>query len=285
MYDVLSVGNANIDLIVNDDKLPKKPEFFIKPGGSACNFAVGCARLGLKSGFLGFTGKDEFGSIIRKNLIKEKVKPLIKVVKDQTGFVVVFTKKRFKKFLKFEGANKYLHDLKLKNYLSKTKHLHLATPPLSLLKQARGSISVDPGSRLSRYKLDELKPYLKKIDIFFPNEEEAKIITGYSYKRAARELFEAGVNVSIVKLGKGGCYLVSKDEEFHTKNLGYPPIDTTGAGDAFASAFISAWHKGKSLREACEWAIISSNICVTKLGAQNSATLKELKQIKSFKCC
>jgi len=217
--------------------------------------------------------------MIKSNLIKEKVKPLIKIVKEQTGFVVVFTKKRFKKFLKFDGANKHLHKLKLKEYIPKAKHLHLATAPLALLKQACGSVSVDPGSRLSRYSLEELKSYLKRINVFFPNEDEAKAITGYSYKQAARALHEAGVKIAIVKLGKKGCYLVSKDEEFYTKNLDYPVNDTTGAGDAFASAFISAWLKGKSLREACEWAIISSNICVTKLGAQNSATLKEIKSL------
>jgi ribokinase len=158
---------------------------------------------------------------------------------------------------------------------------------LSLLKQASGSLSVDPGASLSKYSLAELRPYLKKVRVFLPNESEAERITGHSYKRAAQELLDAGIEVVVIKLGRGGSYLLTKDESFKTRSLDYKALDTTGAGDAFDSAFITAWFKGKSLREACEWGIISSNICITRLGAQNSATMKELMDVKEkeFSCC
>lgn len=278
---MVSVGHANIDLIINSDKLPEHgSEFMELPGGSACNFAVGCSRLGLKTGFAGFTGNDSFGKRIKDTLVKEGVKSLIKYSDKQTGFVLVFTKGQFKRFLKFSGANDSLDSLDLSSF--KAKHLHLATPSLSLLKQVKdfnGTVSVDPGSTLSHYSLSKLKPYLKHVDVFFPNESEAKMITGLSYRKAAESILKAGVKISIVKLGRGGSYLMTEDEFFKTKSLDYPAIDTTGAGDAFGSAFISAWLKGKSLKEACEWGIISSNICVTKIGAQNSVTLKELESI------
>ncbi|MFA5405876.1 MAG: carbohydrate kinase family protein [Candidatus Nanoarchaeia archaeon] len=278
MLDVLSVGNANVDLIVNSDKIISA-EPLVMPGGSACNFAVGCARLGLKAGFLGYTGKDSFGELIKASLKRERVMPFIKVVDEHTGLVLVFTKKRFKKFIKYAGANKRLELLRISQ---SAKHLHLATPPLSLLKQARGSVSVDPGASLSKYSLAELKPYLSKINVFLPNEAEAKAITGHSYKKAANDLLSAGIKIVIIKLGRGGCYLKTSDESIRLPSIDYPAVDTTGAGDAFDSAFISAWLKGKLLREACQWGIISSNVCVTRLGAQNSATMKELNAIKAL---
>lgn len=288
MLDVLSVGNANVDLIVNSKKvITAKP--IILPGGSACNFAVGCARLGLKSGYLGFIGNDDFGRIIAGALKKEGVFSLIKTVKQMTGFVLVFTYKRFKKFIKHAGANDNLKSLVLKTYLSKAKHLHLATPPLELLKQLNDfflskdycpTVSLDPGATISGFKLDKLKTYLKNIKVFIPNEEEALAITGRrNYKLAAKDLLDAGVEVVVIKLGKGGCYLATKDDCYKFANIDFPVFDTTGAGDAFCSAFISAWLKGKNLRDACAWAIISSNVCVTRLGAQNSATLKELNEL------
>jgi sugar/nucleoside kinase (ribokinase family) len=288
VLDVLSVGNANVDLIVNARNLPRSfSGFKVFPGGSACNFAVGCSRLGLKSGFLGFTGKDSFGGIVKDALKREGVQSFVKVVDAHTGFVVVFTKKRFKKFLKYEGANVFLNDLKLEPYFSKAKHLHLATPTLSLLRQLRkGSFSVDPGSRLSQYSFEELELYLKKVNLFFPNEEEARLITGLPFKRAARRFLNTGIDVVIIKLGRRGCYVASHDEAFKAKSLNFPVTDTTGAGDAFASAFTTAWLKGKSLREATEWALISSNICISKLGAQNSPDFGELSKYKSkFTCC
>lgn len=290
MFDVLSVGNANVDLIINSSNLKTSEGFITHSGGSACNFAVGCSRLGLKAAFLGFIGNDSFAERVVTSLESEGVKLLVKQVGEHTGFVVVFTEKRFKKFFKYQGANENLEKIRLKPYLGKAKHLHLATPPLSLLKQVKGndgsknrmnklSVSVDPGSTISKYKLDKLKPYLGRVKVFFPNVEEARSITGLSYKRAAQALVEAGVEVVVVKRGRYGCYLRTRDESFKTKSLDYPVTDTTGAGDAFASAFISAYLKGKSLREACKWGIISSNICVTKLGAQNSARISELKKL------
>nr|MBD3312152.1 hypothetical protein [archaeon] len=279
VFDVLSVGNANVDLIINSNNLKTNEEFITRAGGSACNFAVGCSRLGLEAAFLGFIGRDSFAERVVDSLESEGVKPLVKRVPEHTGFVVVFTRKRFKKFFKYPGANTNLEGLRLKSYFNKAEHLHLATPPLSLLKQVKGSVSVDPGSTISKYKLDELKPYLKNVKVFFPNVEEARSITGLSYKRAAQALVEAGVEVVVVKRGRYGCYLRTKDESFKTKSLDYPVTDTTGAGDAFASAFISAHLKGKSLKEACRWGIISSNICVTKLGARNSATISELNEL------
>jgi ribokinase len=288
VLDVLSVGNANVDLMVNSRVLPKDfSGFKIFPGGSACNFAVGCSRLGLKSGFLGFTGKDSFADIIKDALKKEEVKSFITQVDNHTGFVVVFTKKRFKRFLKYEGANILLNDLKLEPHFKKARHLHLATPPLSLLRQVRkGSVSVDPGSRLSKYSIDELETYLSNVNYFFPNEEEAKMITGLPYKKAADRLLNSGLDVVVIKLGRKGCYVATHDECFKAKSIDLPVTDTTGAGDAFASAFMTARLKGKSLRDCAEQALISANICVTKLGAQNSPGLDEIAKYRSqFNCC
>ena len=281
MLDVLSVGNANLDLIVNSRKVVTAAPILM-PGGSACNFAVGCARLGLNTGYLGFIGDDDFGHLITAALKKEGVNLLAKVVNKMTGFVLVFTHKRFKKFIKYVGANELLKTLILKPYLSKAKHLHLATPPIDLLKQIPNglNVSLDPGATIASLKLSELTPYLKNIKFFIPNEEEALKITGRrNYRFAASDLLNAGIEVVVIKLGKGGCYLKTKYESVKFRNIDFPVFDTTGAGDAFCSAFISAWLKGKSLRDACRWAIISSNVCVTKLGAQQSATLKELNEL------
>lgn len=281
MLDVLSVGNANVDLMINNDRIPENAEFVVLPGGSACNFAVGCSRLGLKVGFLGFTGRDYFGRLIIGALQMEGVQSFVRKVDGQTGFVVVFTKKYFKKYIKYSGANECLESLSLSPYFSKARHIHLATPPLSLLKQLRAglSVSLDPGSTLAKCSLEDLRPYLSKVAVFFPNEGEARAITGHDYKRAAMDFLDAGVKIVVIKCGRKGVYLKTASDSFFTKSLDFPVLDTTGAGDAFDSAFITAYLQGKSLREACRWGVISSNVCVTKLGAQQSASLSELTDL------
>jgi ribokinase len=94
------------------------------------------------------------------------------------------------------------------------------------------------------------------------------------------------VDVVVIKLGKRGCYVASHDESYKARSIDFPVIDTTGAGDAFASAFTTAWLKGESLRECAEWAMISGNVCLTKLGAQNSPGPEKIAKLRSqFSCC
>lgn len=281
MLDVLSVGNANIDLIINSRTLPKEFKPLIMPGGSAANYAVGCARLGLKTGFLGFIGKDWSGKLLIDNFKHESVKPFIRKLNTHTGLSIVFTEKRFKRMYPLRGANEQLKTLNLKLYANKIKHLHLATPPIELLgyMQYFKSVSLDPGSTISQYSFNDLKNYFKHITIFFPNKEEIESICGCDYIKAAQMICDAGSKIVAVKLGPKGCYVKSIEEAFHKKSLNYPVLDTTGAGDAFDSGFTYGYLINESLTKCALIGVISSNICVTKLGAQSSASKDELDAI------
>ncbi|MDD5054330.1 MAG: PfkB family carbohydrate kinase [Candidatus Nanoarchaeia archaeon] len=267
MLDVLSIGNANIDIY------PGK-EFF--PGGSANNFAVNCARLGLKSGFLGFVGNDKNGKLIIGNLKKNKVKSFIKTIDEKTGTVKILSKGFKKKFEKSLGANKELKKLKLKPYFKTAKHIHLATPPIELLKQLTPelSVSIDSGSALSKYSLSTLEPYLKNISIFFANEAEAKKITGKECETAANDFLNAGIKIIVIKKAKTGIYIKTEKQEIKIKYLKAKIVDSTGAGDALASAFIQSMLKGKSIKEAGKAGIIFSTNKMKFLGAQSSQKTK-----------
>jgi ribokinase len=269
MLDILSVGNANIDLY------PKKKKF---PGGSADNFAVACAKLGLKSGFLGFVGNDNNGRILIKNLKDNNVKSFIKIAKDKTGTVKVLSRGFDKKFVKSIGANKNLKNLELKSYFKIAKHIHFATPPIELLRQIKPglSVSVDSGSELSRHSIEKLRPYLKNVKIFFASESEAKKITSKDYKSAGIELLKAGVKMAVIKRKSVGVYVKTNGGEADFPYINSKMIDATGGGDAFASAFVSGLIRGKSIKESGNMGIISSHYKLQRMGAQNTPTLKEI---------
>lgn len=84
------------------------------------------------------------------------------------------------------------------------------------------------------------------IDILFANEEEALLLTGLSPKESCEALAKLCPLV-IVKVGKDGCWVSSKEKTFYC--AGYPAIaiDTTGAGDLFAAGFLHAYLEGYSL--------------------------------------
>ena len=275
MLDILSVGNANIDIYPSGKKFP---------GGSANNFAVDSSKLGLKSGFLGFVGNDENGAFLINNLKANKVKSFIKIAEEKTGTVKILSRGFNKKFIKFLGANNNLKTLDLKPYLKIAGHVHLATPPIELLKQLpKGlSVSVDPGSKLSEHSISELKKYLANVRVFFATEAEAKNITEKSYKLAAEELVKAGVKIAVIKRESVGVHIKSRDGEFDLDYLKGEVVDATGGGDAFASAFIHGLVKSKNLKECAIMGLASSAYKIGKMGAQSAPDFKELESELEF---
>lgn len=117
--------------------------------------------------------------------------------------------------------------------------------------------------------LDEIREALSYVDYFFPNYDEACLMTGLKQVDDIANVFLAcGVKNIVVKTGKSGCYI--KNEKEHFQVPGYNKsncIDTIGAGDNFASGFISAILEGKSLKDCGRFANAVASISVESVGA------------------
>lgn len=117
--------------------------------------------------------------------------------------------------------------------------------------------------------LDDIREALSYVDYFFPNYEEATVLTGHSDPAAiAASLLDCGVKHVILKTGKKGCFIKTADLELEIPAMpGITPIDTTGAGDNFASGFISALLDGKSVADCAKFANATASIAVEYVGA------------------
>ena len=117
--------------------------------------------------------------------------------------------------------------------------------------------------------IDDVREALSYIDYFFPNYDEAAALTGKSdIDEIADVLLECGVKNVILKIGKRGCLVKNSIERFITP--AYPKatvVDTTGAGDNFASGFLSCIMEGKSLEEASRFANCTASLAIEKIGA------------------
>lgn len=125
--------------------------------------------------------------------------------------------------------------------------------------------------------LEDIKEALSYVDYFFPNYEEAKEIIG---KEDADEIADAllslGVKNVLIKIGRKGCLVKNGAERFIVP--GYPRsncIDTTGAGDNFASGFICGLLEGKSLKECAELANCAASVAVEVVGATDGVRSRE----------
>ena len=137
---------------------------------------------------------------------------------------------------------------------------------LSVLKQVKKPrlVACDTMNYWISSKKETLMKVIKKFDILFLNETEARQLTGeYNLVKAGRLLLKQGVKYAIIKLGSNGSMLVSK------KGIAQlPPYilehvhDTTGAGDTFGGGFTGylASQKNWNTLQAIKRAMMIGNV-------------------------
>lgn len=129
--------------------------------------------------------------------------------------------------------------------------------------------------------LEKIKDSLKYIDFIFPNEEEARGLTGKdTLDQMADQFLAYGVKNVLIKIGKDGCFFKNKTDRFFSPCIGPKGIDTTGAGDNFAAGFITALSEGKSLKECCIFAAAVAGVGCQAIGS--NAGVKSRAQVEEF---
>lgn len=113
-----------------------------------------------------------------------------------------------------------------------------------------------------------------KLHAITPNVSEAEGLVGHeldsldTIAAAARQLQRKGLPMVCIKLGDGGCVLVTADETLHIAPSDVEPVDTTGAGDAFTAVFAVAMLEGLEPRQAAAWGVAAANLAVRNYGSQ-----------------
>jgi ribokinase len=125
---------------------------------------------------------------------------------------------------------------------------------------------------------------LELTDLILPNETELELLTGkpvstvLEARDAAKDLIAAGAKEVIVTLGERGALHVTAQNAVHHQPRVVKAFDSTGAGDAFIGALVSALSRGLAIEHAIEFANAAAAVSVTRAGTQTSfATLEELK--------
>jgi ribokinase len=298
-FDVVGFGALNLDKLYKVNIIAKEEEegavfdFKESAGGSAANTIVGLSRLGLKTGFIGKVAADREGKFLLNEFRKESVdiNGITISERGRSGAVIGFIDPQGDRALYVDpGVNDQIAfgDISL-GYVSDTSFLHLSSfvgeKPFKaqkhLVKQlASTKISFDPGAIYGRKGLNALKPIIKKSYIMFPNRIEVKQLTGNDYDEGARRLTELGVEIVAVKLGREGCYITNRKENYLIEPYNVEVIDTTGAGDAFCAGFLYGFINRKDLYECGKLGNFVASRCILKMGARTGLpNLEELKDL------
>jgi len=270
-FDVLVVGDLNIDLILSG--LPRLPGFgeevlasglVQRLGGSAANFAVCCARLGMSVAFVANVGDDEFGYFLRHKL--EEWGVATDYVRSHpeltTGITVSLSGAHDRAFVTYVGTIDSLEGSDIPPDLpGRSRHMHIASyflqtklrPDLPELvarvHEAGATVSLDTGFDPAERWDSGLLSLLPEVDVFLPNEVEAQAITEAESVDAALATLCAMTKLVAVKVGPDGALACSEGETIHVPAFHVDALDTTCCGDAFGAGFIDALLEGLPLAE------------------------------------
>ena len=250
--------------------------------GPSPNAGVSCARLGLRVGMMSWLGTDKVADDSTSYLINGRidVAPLVKQpdAVSNTYYVLRY------------GADR---TILVKNEAYDYRWIDPATEPgwvyLSLISADSWQLHEDmlayleahpavrlafqPGTFHFKWGVEKLANIYKRSHIVVMNREEAVDVTGKSYDNL-RELADAlhalGPEVVVITDGPSGSYASHDGKLYKVPNYPdpAPPIDRTGAGDAFASTIVAALALGETIDTALTWAPINSMSVVQQLGAQ-----------------
>ena len=135
--------------------------------------------------------------------------------------------------------------------------------------------------------LDDIAGALQYVDYFFPNYDEACLMTGEKDEaKVADKLFSYGIKNVVMKIGTRGCYIRNKDGVMIVPACkGITAVDTIGAGDNFASGFIAALLQGKDIKECAEYANCTAAIAVQHPGATSGVQNRQMVEdmLKKYK--
>jgi sugar/nucleoside kinase (ribokinase family) len=270
-FDVTLAGELNLDLILYGLPETLEPErelladkMMLTLGASSGIVAHNLAALGSRVGFQSRIGDDSLGQIALDRLRQSGVDvSLVRTSTTGSGLTVILYHERWRNILTYSGTIAELgwDDLDF-DYLADSRHFHLSSYYLQRalrprvgelfekLKSKGLTISLDTNDDPDDAWAGGLQDILKLVDVFLPNEREARKAAGTEDLEDAVKKLAEMVPLVVVKLGREGSMALRGKERFISAPLKVTAVDPVGAGDSFDAGFLHQYIRGTELH-AC----------------------------------
>lgn len=273
------------------DKLQYEGAVTIPSVGNSPNAAVSAHRLGLKSALVTNMGDDEGGIEMRAWLEREGIgMQFVKVHPGKTSnhhYVLRYGAERTI-LIKHEAYEYALPDMGSPTWLyfssvgehSLPYHHEVAA---YVREHPHTKLAFQPGSFQIKLGYETLKDMYEVSELFFCNKEESQRILKtdeHNIKQLLAGMHQLGPTIVVITDGPAGAYTFDGSEMWHMPMYPdpAPPVDRTGAGDAFSSTFTSALALGHDIPTALSWGPINSMSVVQYIGAQEGLLTQEKLQ-------
>lgn len=303
MFDVISIGDSTIDTLIRihnasikcdldqqncqiclsyGDKIPVDQLIHLV-AGNAANNAVGCARLGLKTGIYTHVGGDRSGKEILTKLISEGVdKSYMVTEKDmESNFSAVLTYQGERTILVYHQNWQYkLPDLDKTKWLYYTSvgesftRSNIVDDVVRFVSRTGTKMFYNPGTYQLKIGVKKYPQLLNLAEVFIVNLTEARKILGVkeddkiSVKKLLKGLLDLGSKQVIITDSINGSWAGDGKECFEMGIFPAEKVETTGAGDAYATGVLAALTQGKDLPEAMRWGSANAAGVVEFVGPQ-----------------
>lgn len=310
-YDFIGIGDTVVDDFIelkegeaevqgNDgatkicmsfgDKIPYEDHIVIPAVGNSANAVHSAARLGLKSAIVTNIGDDVFGQQCLDVFNKEKVgTEFVTIHKGQkTNYHYVLLYKSERTIL----IKHQVYEYSLPN-IGKPKWIYLSSVGGTTLafhkkveeylaKNPEVKLAFQPGTYQIKFGTEALAGIYKRTELFFCNKEEAERILqikNVDIKRLLVMMARLGPKVVCITDGVRGVHAYDARENKTWYMPLYPdiapPINRTGAGDAFSSTFTVAYSLGLGVETALKWGPINSMSVTQQIGARAGLLTRE----------
>ncbi len=286
--EIMTMGEIIVEIMRDGVEKPlDKAETFKGPypSGAPAIFIDTVARLGHKAAIVGGVGDDDFGKCLLDRLEGDGVdcSNVIKNDRISTGcaFVTYFANGDRKFIFHIGNTPAVLAPAPAKEALEGLKYFHIMGCSLmanldfgrrivDTMKQANdmgAKVSFDPNIRPELLKdpeaMDLVRDVLDRTNVFMPGKSELRMLSGKEdIDEAVKELFETKPTLELIVLknGKKGCIIYSREETVSFGVYAIPPVDATGAGDSFDGAFLCGLLEGRSLLDAAKLATAAASL-------------------------
>jgi sugar/nucleoside kinase (ribokinase family) len=304
-FDILGIGGAVLDqlLRVSDSYLSTIPgkkggmlpvdfetleriiagsgaEPVSVPGGSVRNTLHGLTRFGEKCALLGMVGRDASGKKYRTLLAQEAIVSLLIESDTPTAIALALVTPDGERTMRtYQGASKEIRGRHLDRQIfqqPKLVHLEayslfnedLTDTAMRFAKEGGAKVSFDLSSfeTVKTFKGQILYLLERYVDIVFANQEEVLALLGEKDEAAGCDFLAELCEIGIVFMGPKGCWVKQGGAKVHCPAYPVKPLDTTGAGDLFASGFLHGYMRGYPLDICAHFGATASRAVVQVMG-------------------
>jgi sugar/nucleoside kinase (ribokinase family) len=285
---VLVIGDVMTDIVVRPEGplargSDRRATIRIEPGGSAANQAAWLAAFGVTVDFVARVGTADVATE-EARLIEAGVTPhLVADPGAPTGRLVALVDPSGERsFFTDRGANERLGPADIPGALvAGATLIHLsgysffAAAPRAAVREAMRRagatpVSVDPASSefLREVGPETFLEWTRGAALLLPNADEAEVLAGSADPDAQCARLAPLYPLVVIKNGPAGCIAAEGDRRWRVEAPMTRAIDTTGAGDAFAAAFLAARLSGAEVEEALRRAVGAGAKATTRIGGR-----------------